>query len=90
MPILSDGTENDEIKDLENGIRGRTDVNVAFDKVKNDTEAINFPSDLVLQTEDLEIDALVVGALRSDYQKTRIERMCGEIRIDLILPSMAP
>ena len=79
LPILSDGTENDEIEDLENGIRGGTDVIVAFDKVKNDTESINFPSDLVLQTEDLEIDALVVGALRSDYQKTRIERTCEKL-----------
>ena len=63
LPILSDGTENDEIEDL----------------VKHDTASINFPSDLVLQTEDLEIDALVVGALRSDYQKTRIERMCEKL-----------
>ena len=79
LPILSDGTENDEIEDLEYGIRGETDVKVAFDKVKHDTASINFPSDLVLQTGDLEIDALVVGALRSDYQKTRIERMCEKL-----------
>ena len=79
LPILSDGTENDEIEDLGYGIRGKTDVKVAFDKVKHDTASINFPSDLVLQTEDLEIDALVVGALRSDYQKTRIERMCEKL-----------
>ena len=29
-----------------------------------------------------DLDAIVVGALRSDYQKTRIERMCE--RLDLI------
>ena len=79
LPILSDGTENDEIEDLEYGIKGKTDVKGAFDKVKQDTASINFPSDLVLQIEDLEIDALVVGALRSDYQKTRIERMCEKL-----------
>jgi len=79
LPILSDGTENDEIEDLEYGIRGETDVKVAFDKVKHDTDSISFPADLVLQTGDLEIDALVVGALRSDYQKTRIERMCEKL-----------
>ena len=79
LPILSDGTENDEIEDLGYGIRGKTDVKVAFDKVKHDTASINFPSDFVLQTGDLEIDALVVGALRSDYQKTRIERMCEKL-----------
>lgn len=81
LPILSDGTENHEIEDLEYGIRGETDVKVALDKVKHDSESINFPSDLVLQTEGLEIDALVVGALRSDYQKTRIERMCEKLGV---------
>ena len=86
LPILSDGTENDEIEDLEYGIRGETDVKVAFDKVKHDTASINFPSDLVLQTEDLEIDALVVGALRSDYQKTRIERMCEKLGLTSYCP----
>jgi len=86
LPILSDGTENDEIEDLEYGIRGETDVKGAFDKVKHDTASINFPSDLVLQTEDLEIDALVVGALRSDYQKTRIERMCEKLGLTSYCP----
>jgi ABC transporter with metal-binding/Fe-S-binding domain ATP-binding protein len=33
-----------------------------------------------------EIDALVVGALRSDYQKTRIERMCEKLGIISFCP----
>ncbi|MBT3757556.1 MAG: diphthine--ammonia ligase [Euryarchaeota archaeon] len=32
-------------------------------------------------SSNLQIDALVVGALRSDYQKTRIERMCQRLGI---------
>ena len=38
--------------------------------------------DLENQLGSLEIDALVCGALRSDYQKSRIERMCQ--RLDII------
>jgi ABC transporter with metal-binding/Fe-S-binding domain ATP-binding protein len=34
-----------------------------------------------ISTSNLQIDALVVGALRSDYQKTRIERMCERLGI---------
>ena len=32
-----------------------------------------------LQNTDLEYDAVVTGAIRSDYQKTRIERMCERL-----------
>lgn len=34
-----------------------------------------------INSSNLQIDALVVGALRSDYQKTRIERMCERLGI---------
>tara|TARA_B100000941_G_scaffold290417_1_gene272364 strand:- start:974 stop:1627 length:654 start_codon:yes stop_codon:yes gene_type:complete len=34
----------------------------------------------------LEIDGLVSGALRSDYQKNRIERMCENLRIHSFTP----
>jgi len=81
LPILSQGKEDDEIADLENGIRGESDVKAAFERVKNDAESIDYPVDLALQTAPLEIDALVVGALRSDYQKTRIERMCERLNL---------
>tara|TARA_Y100000746_G_C15455835_1_gene429225 strand:- start:452 stop:1219 length:768 start_codon:yes stop_codon:yes gene_type:complete len=81
LPILSDGKQEEEISDLENGINGHTDVQDAFERVVFDTEVIEFSDDLHLQLSVLEIDALVVGALRSDYQKTRIERMCEKIGI---------
>jgi len=38
-------------------------------------------TDLEDQLGTLEIDALVCGALRSDYQKSRIERMCQRLEI---------
>ncbi len=38
-------------------------------------------TDLENHISELEIDALVCGALRSDYQKSRIERMCQRLGI---------
>ena len=40
----------------------------------------------MIHTEPLDIDALVVGALRSDYQKTRIEMMCQRLGIASFCP----
>ena len=37
--------------------------------------------DLQLALQKIDIDALVCGALRSDYQKSRIERMCQDLGI---------
>ena len=86
LPILSEGNEEEEINDLENGICGSSDVKLAFERVKNDTDGIEFPEDLILKIDDLEIDAIVVGALRSDYQKTRIERMCERLNLISFCP----
>ena len=44
------------------------------------------PKDIQIINGKMEIDALVTGALRSDYQKTRIERMCNEIGIKSFCP----
>ena len=79
LPILSDGRQEEEISDLENGINGLSNVNYAFERIVLDTEVIEFPDNFLLQLANLEIDALIVGALRSDYQKTRIERMCEKL-----------
>lgn len=37
--------------------------------------------DLQLALQKIDIDALVCGALRSDYQKSRIERMCQDLGV---------
>ena len=79
LPVLSEGAEESEIDDLEAAIRGRYDVSTAYAQVREDSPAVKFPGDLILQDEALDVDALVVGALRSDYQKTRIERMCERL-----------
>lgn len=79
LPVLSEGVEEREISDLEAALRGSSDVDEAYERVRTDSQAIEFPADLVLQSGPLEVDALVVGALRSDYQKTRVERMCERL-----------
>ena len=43
-------------------------------------------TDLENQLGSLDIDALVCGALRSDYQKSRIERMCQRLEIIIYTP----
>ena len=37
--------------------------------------------DLQLALQKIDVDALVCGALRSDYQKSRIERMCQDLGV---------
>ena len=42
--------------------------------------------DLQMRLEELDFDGLVCGALRSDYQKSRIERMCEIIGVKSFTP----
>mgnify|MGYP001335633293 FL=1 len=42
--------------------------------------------DLQMRLEELDFDGLVCGALRSDYQKSRIERMCERIGVKSFTP----
>ena len=83
-PVISSGEAEKEVIDLEKSINSEV---VDFD----DNEwafppGIEAPDDLVIHSGALEIDALVVGALRSDYQKTRIERMCQRLGIASFCP----
>ncbi len=83
LPIITEGIEESEILDLQRGLSGETEPARDFDSFwpKNwDSEGI------VLHEGDLKIDALVSGALRSDYQKTRIERMCSRLGIKSFSP----
>ncbi|MDP6869683.1 MAG: diphthine--ammonia ligase [Candidatus Poseidoniaceae archaeon] len=43
-------------------------------------------NDLEVALRELEIDGIVSGALRSDYQKTRLERMCERLKIKSFTP----
>ena len=82
-PITSFGEEEEEIGDLESSITAEgyiLDFNEIF------PPGIEIPENLVIHNGPLDIDGLVVGALRSDYQKTRIERMCQRLGIASFSP----
>ena len=49
-------------------------------------EAETEVDDLQQALSDLQIDGIVSGALRSDYQKTRLERMCEKLEIKSFTP----
>ena len=51
LPVLSKGVEEIEIEDLENAIRGKSDVSLAFERIQQDTKIIDFPPDLTLQSD---------------------------------------
>ena len=81
LPILSSGQENKEIDDLKKALIGESNPLNDFQVIKSQITTINYPKKIDIHCGPLDIDALVVGALRSDYQKTRIERMCEELGI---------
>ena len=83
LPIISDGIEEEEVLDLQRGLSGETEPAKDFKSFWPD----NWDSEgIVLHEGKLEIDALVSGALRSDYQRTRIERMCSRLGIKSFSP----
>ena len=54
--------------------------------VKTQGEAEKEVEDLKFALSELDIDGIVSGALRSDYQKTRLERMAEELNIKSFTP----
>tara|TARA_Y100000768_G_scaffold103957_2_gene76057 strand:- start:5689 stop:6510 length:822 start_codon:yes stop_codon:yes gene_type:complete len=84
LPVISHGIEEEEVSDLERVLSGDSDTSKAFEEIW--PSWVEVPQDMVLQKERPEIDGLVVGALRSDYQKTRIERMCERLGIRSFCP----
>ena len=83
-PVFSDGEEEKEIVDLEMALCGNGNVTLSIENVW--PEGVEIPKDLEIHKGPLEIDGLVVGALRSDYQKTRIERMGERLGIRSFCP----
>ena len=83
-PVFSDGEEEKEVEDLEIALAGKVDDSISIEDVL--PEGIEVPDDLEIHSWALQIDGLVVGALRSDYQKTRIERMCERLGIRSFCP----
>ena len=83
-PVFSDGEEEKEVEDLEIALAGKVDDSISIEDVL--PEGIEVPDDLEIHRGALQIDGLVVGALRSDYQKTRIERMCERLGVRSFCP----
>ena len=79
LPVLSGGEEESEILELEAVLRGNSDNQAAF--VESWPDDWEWPKHLKIMLGAPDIDALVVGALRSDYQKTRVDRMCERLGI---------
>ena len=83
-PVFSDGEEEEEIFDLEMALCGKEDASLSTEQMW--PEGVEVPGELEDHSGPLEIDGLVVGALRSDYQKTRIERMCERLGVRSFSP----
>jgi len=79
LPVLSDGKEEFEISDLEVALSDGIDSTSNFVEIWP-SEWLS-PEGLTLYEGVLDVDALIVGALRSDYQKTRIDMMCERLGI---------
>tara|TARA_B100000029_G_scaffold84727_1_gene75396 strand:+ start:8267 stop:8962 length:696 start_codon:yes stop_codon:yes gene_type:complete len=79
LPVLSDGVEESEINDLEVALSGDADSESNFEEMWPDGWIR--PEGLDLHDGKLNIDALIVGALSSDYQRTRIDMMCERLGI---------
>ena len=84
LPVKSKGVEELEIHDLREALEGKKNNMKTFEEIW--PKKIPKPKNIQIINGKMEIDALVTGALRSDYQKTRIERMCNEIGIKSFCP----
>ena len=84
MPIRSEGIEDFEMNDLENGLKNKMNNKTELSRIWKGN--FDLPESLELLDDILEIDGIVVGALRSDYQKTRIEMMCERLRVKSFTP----
>ena len=84
LPVVTEGIDGQEISDLERGLSGVSDTSKIFEEIW--PSWVEAPTEMVLQKGKPEIDGLVVGALRSDYQKTKIEMMCERLGIHSFCP----
>jgi len=79
LPVMSLGEEESEVLELEVALRGQSEIQSAF--FESWPQTWDEPEQLEILMDVPDLDALVVGALRSDYQKTRIDRMCERLGI---------
>jgi ABC transporter with metal-binding/Fe-S-binding domain ATP-binding protein len=76
--------QNTEVTEYQAESIGTKWIQVISSGVENDE--IDELENAIRSSIGNEVDALVVGALRSDYQKTRIERMCEKLGIISFCP----
>lgn len=95
LPIPIDGDEATEMDQLESALSsvvhgsGKHRSSTWSSSEKRDAcwpKGWKWPSTLERLRASEPIDGLVVGALRSDYQKTRVERMCERLGIRSFTP----
>jgi len=84
LPVESLGKEELEVSDLEDALQGNRDNFAAYENIW--PENIPKHDEIEISSGKIKIDALVTGALRSDYQKTRIEMMCERLGIISFCP----
>ena len=70
LPVRTEGQEGEEIHDLQTALSGSSSPQDVLERIW--PSGFLMPDELAIHTGVLEIDALVSGALRSDFQKTRL------------------
>ena len=82
LPVVSTGEPEVEVTDLLDGLRSGVDSNAVIGWF--DRRGMNAPE--FVHSINGSWDGVVVGAIRSDYQKTRIERLSAELGISVHTP----
>ena len=95
LPLAIEGDEETEMQILENALehivngsrKPRSDI---WSKIEMNEamwpDGWKWPANMRRLRPSEPIDGLVVGAIRSDYQKTRIEQMCARLKIKSFTP----
>ena len=95
LPIAIEGDEESEMQLLENALEsivhgsGKTRSEIWSNEEINEAiwpDGWKWPSNLRRLRSTSPIHGLVVGAIRSDYQKTRIEQMCARLNLRSFTP----
>ena len=95
LPVAIEGDEETEMQLLENALEsivhgsGKSRSDIWSNDEINETiwpDGWKWPSNLRRLRSSSPIQGLVVGAIRSDYQKTRIEQMCARLNLRAFTP----
>lgn len=84
LPVGTEGEEGAEIHDLQTALSGCISPHEVLERIW--PSGFLMPEELAIHDGVLEIDALVSGALRSDFQKTRLEMMCERLGVKSFSP----